>query len=109
MPSSAPPPVNHPPAEATRLWCRALVASACCLFLSGYLPWSSRDANAAVGQVAVPEITRFSQYFELPLEKPPQARPVRLQGVVLCYDPGWGQCYLYDGTQTGYLSPSQLQ
>ena len=36
-------------------------------------------------------------------------RPVRLQGVVVCYDSGWNQLYIHDGHNTGYFNPHDFQ
>ncbi len=33
------------------------------------------------------------------------SRPVRIKGVVVCYDSGWNQMYVHDGQNAGYFNP----
>lgn len=59
-----------------------------------------------IGQEA--EVTTFRQ---LDLLRPAQAadgRVATFNGVVLCYDGGWGQLYIHDGTEVRYFSPQQF-
>lgn len=41
----------------------------------------------------------------LSAEEASKAVQVEFTGTVLCYDPGWGQLYIHDGTNAVYLNP----
>jgi len=56
----------------------------------------------------LPIITNFSQMYNLPREIAAAGRSVRIKGVVLCFDMGWGQLYVHDGWQTIYIQPGVL-
>ncbi len=72
------------------------------LCLSG----SAGIVQSGAGQAdASKEVRTFSQFWLLSREEALKSRPVRFQGVVLCYDAGWGQMYMHDGTETKYFSP----
>src|SRR5882762_3115480 len=60
------------------------------------------------GQVAQ-EIVALSQLKSLAGDPSARDLPVRLNGVVLCYDPGWHQLYIHDGHETGYFNPRDFQ
>jgi signal transduction histidine kinase len=62
------------------------------------------QADAGQPPVSV-EVQTFTQFRLLSREEALKGRPVRLQGVVLCYDAGWGQLYVHDGGETEYFSP----
>jgi signal transduction histidine kinase len=51
------------------------------------------------------EVTSFHQLYGLAPEQASKGMPFRLAGVVLCFDPGWNQLYIYDGAETAWLSP----
>ena len=63
---------------------------------------------AAAAAVSIPEITGFGQYYSLSPEQAAQNLPIRIRGTVLCYDAGWGQFYVNDGTVTSYLKPGKI-
>ncbi|HWY30076.1 MAG TPA: hypothetical protein VNX46_04945, partial [Candidatus Acidoferrum sp.] len=75
------------------------------LFLA--LVWASLGfISAKAIPVAVSsEVTSFHQLYSLAQEQASKGVPVRLTGVVLCFDPGWNQLYIHDGTETAWLSP----
>ncbi|HVV72881.1 MAG TPA: hypothetical protein VHI52_15510, partial [Verrucomicrobiae bacterium] len=56
----------------------------------------------------LPEVKGFREFFSLPLDRASNGCPVRIQGVVLCYDRGWDQLYIHDGQQTAWLSPQKF-
>ncbi len=79
-----------------------MFAAGCVLFLSGWV----EPGRAAAGQPpASGEVRTFSQYWLVPPEEALKGRPVRFQGVVLCYDAEWGLVYVHDGSETMYFSP----
>jgi len=45
------------------------------------------------------------EWFELSQTDALRHQPVEVQGTVLCYDLGWGQFYIHDGSKTIYISP----
>src|SRR5690242_2958250 len=51
------------------------------------------------------EVTNFKDFYELTPERASNGAPVRINGVVLCYDFGWNQLYLFDGKESAWLSP----
>ncbi len=54
---------------------------------------------------AAEEITTFGQFYGLPQAQAITGMPVRYRGIVVCYDAGWGQLYVHDGSQAGWFSP----
>jgi signal transduction histidine kinase len=44
-------------------------------------------------------------WFNISKAEALQGQPVEFQGTVLCYDLGWGQFYIHDGSNTVYFSP----
>jgi signal transduction histidine kinase len=48
-----------------------------------------------------------TKWYLLPEEEARKGQPVRIQGTVLCYDPGWGQFYINDDSDTiaVYVNP----
>ncbi|HWD94199.1 MAG TPA: HAMP domain-containing sensor histidine kinase [Verrucomicrobiae bacterium] len=62
------------------------------------------ESTSAAGNV-----TTFHQFFALSPEQAQKNVPVRIKGVIVCYDPAWGQLYLQDGAETGYLNPQLFQ
>jgi PAS domain S-box-containing protein len=63
----------------------------------------------AVPVFAAEEIVSIHQIKNLTHTQALEGRPVRLQGVVLCYDPGWNQLYVCDGHETAYFNPHDFQ
>src|ERR1017187_1488802 len=55
------------------------------------------------------EIHTFQQFYALTPQQAQKGVPVRVMGVVLCFDPGWNQLYVHDGAQTMWLSPTLFQ
>ena len=86
---------NHQPGlDLNRLW---LPLIACVL---GCLAASFADTSRAAE-----EIKTFEQFRALPQEQAIAGLPVKIRGVVVCYDPGWGQLYIHDGSETSWLNP----
>lgn len=50
-------------------------------------------------------VTTYQQFYDLSPQQALQGRPVQLKGVVLCYDAGWNQLYLYNEGLTDYFAP----
>ena len=50
-------------------------------------------------------VRTFRQLTDLKQEEALKGQPVQIKGVVLCYDAGWNQLYIYDGDQAVYLDP----
>ena len=67
-------------------------------------------AFVAVGDQAraVEEITTFKQFYSLSVQQASEGRPVRIQGVVLSYDLGWGQLYVHDGGEACWFNPREF-
>lgn len=55
------------------------------------------------------EITRFADFYSLPAEQVQKNVPVRIGGVIVCYDLQWGQLYINDGSLTTWFSPQLFQ
>ena len=66
---------------------------------------SSRAADSPPAD----SVTTFRQFYNLSPDQAAKGLPLRLQGVVLCSDFGWGQLYVHDGRDTGYLNPQSLR
>lgn len=64
------------------------------LWLQSHQPWM-----AAQGA----EIRTLGQLSLLPDDPAGPGQALRLEGVVLCCDPGWHQLYIFDGNETGYF------
>jgi PAS domain S-box-containing protein len=60
---------------------------------------SARGQDSASG-----EITTLHQMKNLTARQAADGPPVRLQGVVVCYDSGWHQLYVHDGRETLYFN-----
>src|ERR1700694_2883872 len=65
--------------------------------------------STGTSQTSLPEIVTFDRLKNLTREEAAGDRPVRLKGVVLCYDSGWDKLYVHDGHETGYLHPGEFQ
>ena len=72
------------------------------LLLSGWLGLLRAEAGQPP---SLGEVRTFSQFWQLTREEALKGRPVRFEGVVVCYDAGWGQLYVHDGTETKYFKP----
>ena len=55
------------------------------------------------------EINSIQQLNSLSPAELAQGKQVHLSGVVLCYDSGWNQLYIYDGQQTAYFNPHDFK
>ena len=55
------------------------------------------------------EIVTAHELKNLTPEQALTGRPIRLKGVVVCYDSGWNQLYVYDGQETVYFNPHNFQ
>ena len=62
------------------------------LFLSGQLSHAAAD------------MTTLAELKNLGTVKTAVARPLRIHGVVVCYDSGWHQLYLHDGRESLYFN-----
>jgi signal transduction histidine kinase len=82
---------------------RARLLLVCACAWLGILPAWGDPAGAPV------EINTFRQLYSLASEPARKGMPVRIQGVVLCYDPGWNQLYVHDGAETVWFSPTLFQ
>ena len=54
-------------------------------------------------------VSSFGALYDLSSEVARSGQPVRIKGVVLCYDAGWGQLYIHDGEQTAYIAPGLVE
>src|SRR5208337_1074393 len=62
-------------------------------------------ATSAVAQASTTnELVTLRQLKNLTPEQAAARPPVRVQGVVVCYDAGWHQLYLHDGRETLYFN-----
>jgi signal transduction histidine kinase len=79
-------------------------------WLAGMLFTCSWLASVAVADkaLAVGEVTTFQQFNQLSNEQSREGRPVRFQGVVLCYDLGWGQLYVHDGSDIRWFNAREI-
>ena len=59
--------------------------------------------------VASAKITTFQEYYALQPKDAAQGEPIRIAGTLVCYDQGWNQLYVFDGSQTAWLSPTLFQ
>jgi signal transduction histidine kinase len=53
-------------------------------------------------------VSTFQKWYDLSPEALAQGHPIRIDGVVLAYDAGWGQLYIHDDQQTAYFSPGSF-
>jgi PAS domain S-box-containing protein len=61
-------------------------------------------ASAALGQASsTGEIVTLRQLINLTPAQAAAGPPIRVRGVVVCYDAGWHQLYLHDGRETLYF------
>jgi len=92
-----------PPVPKTCASCRRIAArSFAWIWLAFLCP--------ALGQAPpAREITSFQSFYNLPREEAAKGRPIRLKGVVLCYDQDWRQLYIHDGRDAGYFDPGQFK
>ncbi len=88
---------------------RPAIARWVALFLASVCAWLGSVFVLSGAVVESAEITTFNQYYATSSEQAAKGIPVRLKGVVLSYDVGWNQFYIYDGTDTGWLSPQLFQ
>jgi signal transduction histidine kinase len=96
-------PLNHPPSRHGRFWPARWLWPVLVLLLVGRLGGFQAEAEPSP-----PALPTFAQFRVLPREEALKGLPVRFQGVVLCYDAGWGQLYVHDGTETRYFSPGSF-
>src|SRR4051812_32366196 len=62
-------------------------------------------AGSAVGQSsAVEEIVTLAQLRKFASMPESGERPIRVRGVVVCFDSGWHQLYIHDGHNTEYFN-----
>ncbi len=55
------------------------------------------------------EVSGFHQFYSLSRDQALQNLPVKIRGIVLCFDAGWNQLYIYDGKETTWISPVNFQ
>ena len=61
--------------------------------------------TAGAAEVSVAdEIVTIGQWHHLATASTNESRALRLKGVVLCYDAGWHQLYVHDGSETEYFN-----
>jgi signal transduction histidine kinase len=92
-----------------RYYCRGAVGRLANLFVACACGWLGSVAARGEESAAPAEIKTFHQLYALSQEQASKGMPVRLKGVVLCYDPGWNQLSIYDGAETAFLSPQLFQ
>ncbi|MBL9135286.1 MAG: PAS domain-containing protein [Verrucomicrobiales bacterium] len=69
--------------------------------------WAAvRSPSTSQGDSSSIEISTWDQLAALPADKAVQGHPVRIRGVVVCYDLEWGQLYIHDGRSIQYFSPT---
>jgi len=73
--------------------------------LSGSWVFGWRTAGGALGQAsATGEIVTLHQLIRLTPEQAAAGLPVRVRGVVVCYDAGWHQLYVNDERESLYFN-----
>lgn len=82
-------------------WAKFLLACIC-VCCGALLTWGDEPSTPQ-------EITSFNAFYTLPAEKALKGTPFRIKGVVLCYDQGWNQLYINDGTRTAWVTPQYFQ
>ena len=65
--------------------------------------WVATFGVARCQSSAAAEITTLRQLKALTPSQAAARLPVRVKGVVVCYDAGWHQLYLHDGRETLYF------
>jgi hypothetical protein len=60
---------------------------------------------AATRTSAAGVVTTIHEWKGLAQDQSSKGRSLHLSGVVVCYDSGWNQLYIYDGHETGYFNP----
>ncbi len=60
---------------------------------------------ALIGANAAGVISTIHEWKSLAQDQSSRGRSLHLSGVVVCYDSGWNQLYIYDGHETGYFNP----
>ena len=71
--------------------------------------WLGAIAARADLAVVPKEINTFQQFYSLASEQASQGVPVKIKGVVVCYDQGWNQLYIHDGAETVWFTPRLFQ
>jgi signal transduction histidine kinase len=71
------------------------------LFVFAVLICCGSIGNAEDGSEKPPR-----KWFEFIEEEAAKGQSVEFRGAVLCYDSGWGQFYVHDGSDTIYISPT---
>jgi signal transduction histidine kinase len=91
------------------VWLALWNTSHCCAAGAEQHNSTGRAFVALGGQLlAAEEITTFKQFSALSRGQSSEGRPVRFQGVVLCYDLGWGQLYVHDGSEVRWFNPREI-
>lgn len=80
---------------------RLLVAMA----VGAVVAWGMAAGAQAAVSGAGSDVTSLGEYHALRAEELREGRAIRLHGVVLCFDRGWGQFYVHDGKQAAYFDP----
>src|SRR6185312_16273641 len=91
--------INRPhaaPRPSSAVW---RLAVACCWVTLSLL--SHRSARA--------EIVNLHQLKPLTRAQAGAGVPIRIKGVVVCYDAGWHQLYLHDGVETCYFNADDFR
>lgn len=66
--------------------------------------------GSAYGQTSASEpLTTLRQLKDLTPQQAAEGPPVRLIGVVVCYDAGWHQLYVHDGRETLYFNADDFR
>jgi signal transduction histidine kinase len=96
---------------AKRLSPRSLLVLVPAWMPMGFLIVSSWvGALSQAGEAGGPsEVTSFHQFYTLPRDQAMKGMPLRIRGVVLCFDHGWNQLYVHDGAETAWLSPQPFR
>jgi hypothetical protein len=69
--------------------------------------WATVFCLASQIYSSAQEIVTLTQLNRLgPSDEP---RPLRLKGVIVCYDAGWHQLYLHDGERTSYFNADEFK
>src|ERR1700759_1115598 len=82
---------NVPTSRIQRIF---LIATVLAIFLTSGFPATADNA-----------ITTIHEWKNLTPDQTAKGRTLHLSGVVMCYDSGWNQLYIYDGHETGYFNP----
>ncbi|HRY48388.1 MAG TPA: PAS domain S-box protein [Candidatus Paceibacterota bacterium] len=79
------------------------------VFAGCLLSWLITVPPGHARAAAIETIASFQQFYALSTDQARAGAPVKLQAVLLCYDAGWNQIYLQDGTGAHYISPQQFR